>query len=204
FIPNAGIRLQNVAIADAGTYSVHVNVNLHGSVTTEMQSVEVEVSGKRFITPSSQSLPSTLYSNGRFYLNVPNPVITGEYTCAIDHTSPGSLCVQSGSPLDRGDTVSVDSAQAQFAILEARAAATEKKHQQDVASLQQQLASMENKHQQEVTSFQQEVASLQQQMTSMENRHQQELTSMENRHQQELAAIQHQLDANVTSLASSL
>nr|KAG5695384.1 hypothetical protein BaRGS_033597 [Batillaria attramentaria] len=41
-------------------------------------------------------------------------------------------------------------------------------------------------------------------MTSMENRHQQELTSMENRHQQELAAIQHQLDANVTSLASSL
>nr|KAG5688551.1 hypothetical protein BaRGS_010186 [Batillaria attramentaria] len=44
YIPIAGIRLQNVAVTDAGIYSVHVNVNLHGSVITEVQTVTVAVS----------------------------------------------------------------------------------------------------------------------------------------------------------------
>ncbi|KAK7488760.1 hypothetical protein BaRGS_00020057, partial [Batillaria attramentaria] len=44
FLPNAGIRLHNVVIADAGTYSVHVNMDVHGSTESEVQTVEVQVS----------------------------------------------------------------------------------------------------------------------------------------------------------------
>nr|KAG5687115.1 hypothetical protein BaRGS_008662 [Batillaria attramentaria] len=106
FIPNAGIRLHNVAIADTGTYSVHVNINLHGSLITE--------------TPSNETLSSTFNENGHFLLSVPHPVVSGDYTCNIDDTSPASLCVQSGSPLQRGATLSVDGIQAQMTLLESK------------------------------------------------------------------------------------
>lgn len=43
FIPNAGLALTNVAIGDAGTYTVYVDVTLHGSVIRQSQTVELRV-----------------------------------------------------------------------------------------------------------------------------------------------------------------
>nr|KAG5690541.1 hypothetical protein BaRGS_014674 [Batillaria attramentaria] len=45
-MPTAGIKLLNVAASGTGNYSVHVNINLHGSVVTETQTVGVQVNGK--------------------------------------------------------------------------------------------------------------------------------------------------------------
>nr|KAG5700943.1 hypothetical protein BaRGS_034228 [Batillaria attramentaria] len=186
FLPNAGIRLHNVAVADAGTYSVHVNMNVHGSVVEGVQTVEVQVSGQPITTdgqlhvtmlpdavyvnstrhyhvqlacgdflpvwghrasvlwktPNNQTLSSTSDENGRFLLSVPNPVVSGEYSCVIDDTSPASLCVPSGSPLRRGATVNVDGVQAQFVIMEARMMSMQLKEEQleqENAALKQQL-----------------------------------------------------------------
>nr|KAG5689291.1 hypothetical protein BaRGS_033083 [Batillaria attramentaria] len=44
FVENAGLRLTNLAPEDAGVYSVHVNVNRHGSIPTESQNVTLLVS----------------------------------------------------------------------------------------------------------------------------------------------------------------
>ena len=46
YIPGAGIRLLSVTAADSGTYSVHVNLNLHGSIVSHVQSVNVVVTSK--------------------------------------------------------------------------------------------------------------------------------------------------------------
>ncbi|KAK7474927.1 hypothetical protein BaRGS_00033814, partial [Batillaria attramentaria] len=43
YMPTAGIKLLNVAASGTGNYSVHVNINLHGSVVTETQTVGVQV-----------------------------------------------------------------------------------------------------------------------------------------------------------------
>ena len=49
YIPNAGIRLLSVRAEDSGTYSVHVNLNLHGSIMSHVQSVNVVVTGKNLM-----------------------------------------------------------------------------------------------------------------------------------------------------------
>nr|KAG5709745.1 hypothetical protein BaRGS_027770 [Batillaria attramentaria] len=164
FIPNAGIRLHDVSVSDTGTYSVHVNLDVHGSIVREIQNAEVKVSDQPLTTdgqlhvkmlpqaaynisiqqfqvqlscgdflpewmpkvsvlwktPSNKTLPSTSMDNGRFLLSVPNPVVSGEYTCVLDDTSPASLCVDSDSPLKQGATTSVDGVQAQLAIMGAQ------------------------------------------------------------------------------------
>ncbi|KAK7482253.1 hypothetical protein BaRGS_00026496 [Batillaria attramentaria] len=129
FIPNAGVRLLNVATKDSGTYSVHVNINLHGSIVTEVQTVE---------TPSNQTVPSTSSSDGTFFLSLPSPVATGEYTCFLDNSSPASLCVESDSSLRKGASVVVDKMDARFAILASQMAAQE----QEKTDLQNQLTDM--------------------------------------------------------------
>nr|KAG5709747.1 hypothetical protein BaRGS_027772 [Batillaria attramentaria] len=189
FIPNAGIRLHNVAIADAGTYSVHVNLDVHGSIVREVQTVELEVSDQSLTTdgqlhvkmlpqavfdnstqqyrvqlscgdflpvwsskvavlwktPSNETLTSTSMDNGRFLLSVPNPVVSGEYTCVLDDTSPASLCVDSDSPLQRGATTNVDGVQAQFAVLGAQMTSLQQREgrvKQENADLKQQLETL--------------------------------------------------------------
>jgi hypothetical protein len=41
--PPSGLRLVNVTDADSGTYSIHVNVESHGTLVTYAQSVHVRV-----------------------------------------------------------------------------------------------------------------------------------------------------------------
>nr|KAG5709746.1 hypothetical protein BaRGS_027771 [Batillaria attramentaria] len=65
-IPNAGIRLHNVAVADAGTYSVHVNLDVHGSIVREVQTVELQVSDQPLTTDGQlhvKMLPQAVYDN---------------------------------------------------------------------------------------------------------------------------------------------
>nr|KAG5700939.1 hypothetical protein BaRGS_034224 [Batillaria attramentaria] len=81
-------------------------------------------------TPDNQTLSSTSEKNGRFLLSVPNPVVSGEYSCVIDDTSPATLCVPSGSPLQRGATVNVDGVQAQLVIMETRMMSVQLKEEQ--------------------------------------------------------------------------
>ncbi|KAK7475691.1 hypothetical protein BaRGS_00033062, partial [Batillaria attramentaria] len=102
-------------------------------------------------TPSLQSLPSTSFNNGFFTLSVPNPVVSGEYSCLIDDNSAASVCIQSGSPLRGGATISVDGKEARFNLTEAR-------YQQEIAALQQKIIDIENKHQQELAALKQENA----------------------------------------------
>nr|KAG5700942.1 hypothetical protein BaRGS_034227 [Batillaria attramentaria] len=71
-------------------------------------------------------------------------VVSGEYSCTIDDTSPASLCVPSGSPLRRGATVNVDGVQAQLVIMETRMMSMQLKEEhleQENAALKQQLES---------------------------------------------------------------
>lgn len=59
-------------------------------------------------TPDNQTLTSTSKENGRFILAVPNPVVTGDYTCRVENSSYTSVCLPRSSPLLRGATIFVD------------------------------------------------------------------------------------------------
>ncbi|KAK7115714.1 uncharacterized protein [Littorina saxatilis] len=151
-MPPAGIRLKRVTHNYTGTYSVHVNVNLHGSIVTHRQSVRLFVGAPSmtddgeihaeqlnktaflnstqqhhvllscgnfksnwvtmvkavWTTPDNQTLTSTSKENGRFILAVPNPVVTGDYTCRVENSSYTSVCLPRSSPLLRGATIFVD------------------------------------------------------------------------------------------------
>ncbi|KAK7481447.1 hypothetical protein BaRGS_00027298, partial [Batillaria attramentaria] len=91
-------------------------------------------------TPDNRTLPSTFYENGRFVLNVPNPVVGGEYTCVLDQASPATLCVSGDSPLQRGATFNVEGVNVQFALMDARLKAQQEKQAELAAQLQAQLA----------------------------------------------------------------
>nr|KAG5700941.1 hypothetical protein BaRGS_034226 [Batillaria attramentaria] len=105
-------------------------------------------------------MSSTSHDNGRFLLSVPNPVVSGEYSCAIDDTSPASLCVQSDSPLKRGATVNVDGVQAQLVIMEARMSS----YQQENAALKQQLESQKASSEQDITALKHQLETQKQQL----------------------------------------
>ncbi|KAK7474180.1 hypothetical protein BaRGS_00034588, partial [Batillaria attramentaria] len=55
FVSNAGIRLVNVTSQDAGTYSVRMNVNLHGSITTDIQTADLKVAERLTKCQASKS-----------------------------------------------------------------------------------------------------------------------------------------------------
>ncbi|KAK7488098.1 hypothetical protein BaRGS_00020689, partial [Batillaria attramentaria] len=64
FVENAGLRLTNLAPEDAGVYSVHVNVNRHGSIPTESQNVTLLVSDPPVAVDGrlhAQLLPNAVY-----------------------------------------------------------------------------------------------------------------------------------------------
>nr|KAG5705182.1 hypothetical protein BaRGS_030899 [Batillaria attramentaria] len=207
------------AIADAGTYSVHVNMEVHGVVDREVQSVEVQVSdqpittdgqlhvtmlpdavyvnstrhyhvqlacGDFLPTPDNQILSSTSDENGRFLLSVPNPVVSGEYSCVIDDTSPASLCVPSGSPLQRGATVNVDGAQAQLVIIEARM----NSYQQENAALKQQLETQQASSEQDITALKHQLETQKQQLETQK----QQLETQKASSEQDITALKQQLE----------
>ena len=45
FVPNAGLRIVSLSSEDSGVYNVQVNLNLHGSIVTHHQTVNVLVTG---------------------------------------------------------------------------------------------------------------------------------------------------------------
>ena len=65
----------------------------------------------------NQTVPSTYQENDQYFLAVPNPFVSGEYTCAIAGSSPATLCIQSDSPLARGATVMVDGTEGRIALM---------------------------------------------------------------------------------------
>ncbi|KAK7108225.1 uncharacterized protein [Littorina saxatilis] len=173
YIPGAGIRLLGVTSQDSGTYSVQVNLNLHGSVMAHVQSANIVVTvdpltsgedhlhaliqGAEFMnttqqhhlilvcgdfnplwtprvnvvwtTPENQTLPSTYEQNGQFALAVPNPLVSGEYTCKIDNSSPATLCIPSDSPLRQNATVLVDRVEGRIALMDSEMKTTSKQVQ---------------------------------------------------------------------------
>jgi len=184
YVPGAGIRLLEVSDAYTGTYSVHVNLNLHGSIVTHSHAVNVVVTetsvstnngalhatlqGAQYLpttqqhhliltcgdfdplwmpgvsvvwtTPMGQTLPSTFNANGQFSLAVPNPFVSGDYSCNVDNSAPAMVCVSSDSPLRRGATVSVDGVGGRVMLINSEMSSM----QQQVASMAAQIQTLQN------------------------------------------------------------
>nr|KAG5687107.1 hypothetical protein BaRGS_008654 [Batillaria attramentaria] len=169
FIPNSGILLHNVAVGDTGTYSVHVNINLHGSLITEVQTVDVHVSDDPLTTDGQlhvKMLPDAVYNSATDTFNVQLSCgdfkTDGEYTCKIDNTSPISLCVQSDSPLKRGATIVVDGTEARITLMEARTKRKEEEYEARLATQQTEIQNLKITHQEEVANLTQQVETLRQ------------------------------------------
>jgi hypothetical protein len=71
-------------------------------------------------TPSHRTLSSTSQSGGQFFLNVPNPIENGVYTCRINPSSSALHCAQPGSSLLQGASVNVDATSGMLTLLSAR------------------------------------------------------------------------------------
>ncbi|KAK7467835.1 hypothetical protein BaRGS_00036941, partial [Batillaria attramentaria] len=69
-------------------------------------------------TPSGRGVPSTSYSNGRFHLRLPNPVVAGEYHCNLKNPSQAGRCVKNMLALRLGAHVTVDEVLARLMLLE--------------------------------------------------------------------------------------
>ncbi|KAK7491088.1 hypothetical protein BaRGS_00017652 [Batillaria attramentaria] len=117
FLPHAGIRLSNVSEPDFGTYSVHVNLELHGSIMKHVQE-----------TPLGSQVNSTSFTSGRFLLNLPNPVTQGNYSCQLQLPYVTSICGRLNSSLLGQATVKVDDLDVELAVLKARLEAVEQEN----------------------------------------------------------------------------
>nr|KAG5688904.1 hypothetical protein BaRGS_009745 [Batillaria attramentaria] len=69
-----------------------------------------------FQTPSGRQ-SSSKYQDGRFYLQLPNPVEGGEYSCILPSTDPATSCLPDGSLLEAA--LVVDEIKARLTLLEA-------------------------------------------------------------------------------------
>nr|KAG5689859.1 hypothetical protein BaRGS_002370 [Batillaria attramentaria] len=67
-------------------------------------------------TPSGRQ-SSSKYQDGRFYLQLPNPVEGGEYSCILPSTDPATSCLPDGSLLEAA--LVVDEMQVRLTLLEA-------------------------------------------------------------------------------------
>nr|KAG5708205.1 hypothetical protein BaRGS_021139 [Batillaria attramentaria] len=70
----------------------------------------------RMITPTGRQ-SSSKYQDGRFYLQLPNPVEGGEYSCILPSTDPATSCLPDGSPLEAA--LVVDEIKIRLTLLEA-------------------------------------------------------------------------------------
>ncbi|PVD36501.1 hypothetical protein C0Q70_03485 [Pomacea canaliculata] len=175
FLPTVGLRVSRVQQDQFGVYTVHVNINKGGASDTETRSVTISrpelpsaIGGhltahvqpravyredtKQWHTTREETVSSSSYSNGTFYLTLPNPVEGGDYTCSLNSTHHTTACLNLNPALVNGAAVKVDSAQAQFAVLEGRLEAlqeenrelrqTDRTLQQQVNTLQEQNANL--------------------------------------------------------------
>nr|KAG5688908.1 hypothetical protein BaRGS_009749 [Batillaria attramentaria] len=69
-----------------------------------------------FQTPYGRK-SSSKYQDGRFYLQLPNPVEGGEYSCILPSTDPATSCLPDGSLLEAA--IVVDEIQVRLTLLEA-------------------------------------------------------------------------------------
>nr|KAG5689868.1 hypothetical protein BaRGS_002379 [Batillaria attramentaria] len=77
--------------------------------------LEMEWQGP-YETPSGRQ-SSSKYQDGRFYLQLPNPVEGGEYSCILPSTDPATSCLPDGSLLEAA--LVVDEMQVRLTLLEA-------------------------------------------------------------------------------------
>nr|KAG5688911.1 hypothetical protein BaRGS_009752 [Batillaria attramentaria] len=68
------------------------------------------------VTPSGRK-SSSKYQDGRFYLQLPNPVEGGEYSCILPSTDPATSCLPDGSLLETA--LVVDETNVRLTLLEA-------------------------------------------------------------------------------------
>lgn len=71
-------------------------------------------------TPSSVELPSTYFSDGTFYLHVPNPVENGLYSCNIKDDEKAMDCLPFRSRIGQSVTVNVPGLEMRVRLLEER------------------------------------------------------------------------------------
>ncbi|KAK7473908.1 hypothetical protein BaRGS_00034813 [Batillaria attramentaria] len=67
--------------------------------------------------PAGVNMASTTYQNGTFYFDVPNPVVSGLYSCEINSTDPALDCVDRSSDLKVGDSVFLDGTDIQLKLM---------------------------------------------------------------------------------------
>ena len=66
----------------------------------------------------NRTVASTFQENGQFALAVPNPFISGEYTCKISNSSSVTLCIPNDSRSRRAATVPVDGVKGRLALMD--------------------------------------------------------------------------------------
>ena len=54
------------------------------------------------VQSTDETVKSTFYRDGRFYLALDNPLTTDNYTCSLDPVSPASHCVRPDSSIITG------------------------------------------------------------------------------------------------------
>ncbi|KAK7471458.1 hypothetical protein BaRGS_00035894, partial [Batillaria attramentaria] len=101
------------ATYDDKTDSWHVTLSCGQFVSLGHPAVDV-----LWQTPSGDT-KSTSYDHGQFYLQLPNPVEGGNYTCALPSTYAATSCLPAGSPLSREAALLVDETKARLTLLEA-------------------------------------------------------------------------------------
>nr|KAG5701400.1 hypothetical protein BaRGS_032732 [Batillaria attramentaria] len=109
------------AVYDVTTESWHVVLKC-GAVDRNGQS-NVDVLWR---TPS-RDLASTTYENGYFYLNVPNPLEGGNYTCILPGNLGATACVPSTTGRSPQSSIFVDKMEARLTVLQAENTAVKKK-----------------------------------------------------------------------------
>lgn len=101
-------------VTDVSTRERHVQLTCGTFLTLGSRPLIVE-----WRTPSGTIVPSSSYSNGTFYLTLPNPVVGGTYVCRLkDPFLVAGCMINNLNALRQGDYVLVDAVQTRLILLE--------------------------------------------------------------------------------------
>lgn len=81
-------------------------------------------------TSQEETVNSSSYSNGTFYLTLPNPAEGGDYTCSLSSTHHTTACLNLNPSLANGAAVKVDSVLTKFMVLEGRLEALQEENRE--------------------------------------------------------------------------
>ncbi|XP_025081993.1 protein bark beetle-like [Pomacea canaliculata] len=81
-------------------------------------------------TSQEETVNSSSYSNGTFYLTLPNPAEGGDYTCSLSSTDHTTACLNLNPSLANGAAVKVDSVLTKFMVLEGRLEALQEENRE--------------------------------------------------------------------------